>query len=67
MADKSLILNKQGVAHTVLRLMHEDIHPKEAAEMYEFASPELKESFIEGLTLRQAMILALRQFLGDKA
>ena len=66
MADKSIIVNKQGVAHTVFSLMHEDIAPQDAAEMYEFASPELKGSFIEGLTLGQAMILALRHFIGDK-
>ena len=28
MASKSLILDKQGVAHTVLRLIHEDISPQ---------------------------------------
>ena len=63
MADKSLILNKQGMAHTVLSLMHEDIAPKDAADMYEFASPELKESFVEGLTWGQTFVQALRRFL----
>jgi hypothetical protein len=64
MAGKSLIMSKQGVAYKVLRLMHEDdITPKDAAEMYDFASPELRESFIEGLTLGQAFVLALRKFM----
>ena len=63
MADKSLILNKQGVAHTVLSLMHEDITPEQAAKLYEFASPELRESFIEGLTWGQTFVQALRRYL----
>ena len=63
MADKSLILNKQGMAHTVLSLMHEDISPKEVTEMYEFASPELRESFVEGLTWGQEFVQALRRYL----
>jgi hypothetical protein len=63
MAAKTFIMGKEGVVRVVLRLMHEDITPKAAAGMYKFASPELKESFIEGLMLGQAFVLVLRKFM----
>ena len=63
MSSKSLILGKEGVAHMVLVWMHEDTIPKQAAKLYKFATPELRESFIESLTLAQAMMLALRRFM----
>ena len=64
MASKPLILNKQGVTRVVLNLMHEDIVPEKAAKLYKFASPDLKDSFIEGLRLGQSFIQSLRQFVG---